>query len=226
MALQFRDRHSELRGFLDRKACVNSIELIDQFCRERPERVWVDPLGSDHRIFCAAELGSGIAEFEEAVARAVSTSAGLKVVTTVVGQTRYVEGNLGSGQGWHQDQPAVFGKVLAYLCSVDDDNGPLQLVDIDIDASDSASPRGRRYSDEEVRETCERYTGSVRTLCGMPGDAVCFNPRRIHRGKPLNKGIRYSLTSYFARTDDATSSAARFQSFRLPPREHSLLTLV
>ena len=115
----------------------------------------------------------------------------------VFGQTRFVDGNLGSGGGWHRDSWGGQFKVIVYLSEVEPGNGGFELI-----------PRTNQFLPKLLsalrygwHERNLRITGNINqgtVYLGSAGDMLLVDTSCIHRGSPLLTGSRKALTIYYS----------------------------
>lgn len=111
---------------------------------------------------------------------------------------KHVEGNIGSGGGWHRDSAHRSQvKVIVYLSDVTDINGPFQYVPSSHWTAHLLKYGGLfssklRYTPAEVSEMQTPITVTAKAGAGIVVDTKC-----VHRGKPMSSGERYALTFYF-----------------------------
>ena len=92
-----------------------------------------------------------------------------------------------------------------YLTDVSDDNGPFQVIlgshDKKNISNDSKSANLESMQCQFDQKTVEKILKSeperLKTLTAKAGTVVLVDTSTIHRGLPLNNGIRYALTNYF-----------------------------
>ena len=119
----------------------------------------------------------------------------------------YLEaGALGSsGDGWHRDAYFSQFKAMIYLSDVDVDNGPFEIIPtshkllfvLKTAFLSSLKKWKTRFTDEEVMRIKESTSAKSIKILGKLGTLVLFNSATIHRGSPIKKGFRYSLTNYY-----------------------------
>jgi hypothetical protein len=117
----------------------------------------------------------------------------------------FTESNIGSGEGWHRDQFFVATKAMLYLTDVGPENGPFQMLAGSATLNDvcrdikTAGLRHMQYriKDEQLRALLARDPARLLTLGGSAGTLLVFNASSIHRGKPIEQGVRYALTNYY-----------------------------
>ena len=118
---------------------------------------------------------------------------------------------MGSGGGeWHKDRTNrkyKYCKAFVYLNDVDENNGPFQYI--------KGSHKGsflirnfikknfgfdkKNFSDDEINNN---FYNDIVTFKKPKGTVIIFDGTGIHRGKPIEKNIRYTLTNY--RNSDET----------------------
>jgi Phytanoyl-CoA dioxygenase (PhyH) len=117
-----------------------------------------------------------------------------------------LEGNPGSGGGWHRDSLTPQFKTMLYLTDVGLDNGPFQilarshhLVQTIRDNRAAHLPYGQvRFTQKQVDEVLENsHRDRVHTLHYPAGTLLIFDSSTIHRGSPIKSGTRLALTNYF-----------------------------
>jgi ectoine hydroxylase-related dioxygenase (phytanoyl-CoA dioxygenase family) len=124
------------------------------------------------------------------------------VKTTLFNRTRFQPGNLGSGGGWHRDHRYGHDiKQLLYLSDVNESNGPFQYIPRSFHWSYhlryATKVDQNQYSDDEIARLIHQSKSEIRTITGKKGDLVIFNTNGIHRGRPIEKGVRCAITNYF-----------------------------
>ncbi len=170
-------------------------------------KLWCDEHMSDQRIFYAENVNESIRSFGsdmdfQRMAQYV-TQKKSELKTTLFNRTRFVTGNKGSGGGWHRD--GIYGhgfKTLLYLTDVHEDNGPFEYIPRSFHWSHHLRYAKRvdqyQYSSEEIEELLLKTTSvKVKTVTAEKGDLVIFNTNGIHRGRPIEKGVRCAITNYF-----------------------------
>tara|TARA_B100000287_G_C20451192_1_gene709540 strand:+ start:182 stop:844 length:663 start_codon:yes stop_codon:yes gene_type:complete len=106
------------------------------------------------------------------------------------------DGSKSSGGGWHCDSHYRQLKAMVYLHDVDEKCGPFAILcgsrDNDVQTLDDNK---YRYSDDIIRNHSLYKKKMV--LTGKKGDIILFDSSNIHRGMPIDRGIRYTLTNYY-----------------------------
>lgn len=169
-------------------------------------RCWSDARKSDQRCFHAELLSSDIAsfahnnDFSSIASELLERKIGL--LGCMANRTRFVEGNLGSGGGWHRDMSYRNGfKALVYLVDVTDKNGCFQYIPKSSKASHhllkTPTPDKYQYTDEDVYKMTGGKPSAIFDVTGKAGTLVLFDTNGVHRGKPIEQGERYALTNYY-----------------------------
>ncbi|TRO15862.1 hypothetical protein EQ826_19825 [Ectopseudomonas mendocina] len=116
-------------------------------------------------------------------------------------------GGLGSGGGWHRDSFLPQFKSICYLTDVSEDNGPFEYVagshalmnKIRYELVSKTRERAHdpRYSQSSVDEYCSIIGGEIKTFTATKGTLVFCDTSGLHRGRPIDQGVRYAVTNYF-----------------------------
>jgi phytanoyl-CoA dioxygenase PhyH len=174
---------------------------------------------SDRRLFGVNRASPKLRQFAEhpalvAMARAFYAVDRVSCLT-LGAQLPFIEGNRGSGEGWHRDALVPQFKSILYLTDVSLENGPFEIIpeshrlrnltrDIVLHGLGSRV----RLEDAEVQSIqARRYPGGVLTVTGLAGTLVLIHASAVHRGRPIAKGERAALTNYY------------FGSAAVPPRQ-------
>jgi len=192
--------------FYSQEKCNKVIDEIKRAHKEHKERIWLDSVESDHRLFGANVVSELISEFY--------LDPFIKGITTFFERTSkyhgftmaadmvYKELNPGSGQGWHRDRADRRQlKVILYLTDVDENCGPFQYFEgshTPTSILQSVLLHGFRYNqnrfkDEEIEKLDQNY---LRTAVGKAGTLLIADVRGIHRGMPMLEGRRIILMNY------------------------------
>lgn len=211
-----------LRGCYDRALCAEIRNEIDALIAEFPDRIDVDPQGSDHRIWGSERASERIKAFHEDPALLSFGSAYLKTevrnITTLAGKVVATPANVGSGGGWHRDSMYEKQiKTIMYLSDVRADNGPFQYV---AGSHGKASvlrtlalhdgPNLKRFRADDLARWCEKHQERIDTIVGSAGDVILVDTRGLHRGMPIVSGTRYALTNYYSAAHRFDELAGQF----------------
>jgi len=190
--------------------CNRAIQETDRLLIEYHDQIWIDDQRSDHRIFGANHLSDLIQEFyiNEFILKIVQTYEGTKVKDgfTLGSKLMYKEENIGSGGGWHRDNP--YGKqtkAIVYLTDVDEGNGPFEYIQGSHKSLDVLKKQfgynfdmhKNRFEDSQLEEIIESNPSKLKTLTAKAGTLIFVDTRGIHHGRPIKSGTRYALTNYF-----------------------------
>ncbi len=194
-----------VEGFWDAAKCEKVVEQIDSVILEKEEQVWKDDKASDHRIYGAGGVIEECREFAEdpGMMALMEAHEGQSLISfALAARLNAVEGNLGSGGGWHRDQALkIQSKAMIYLVDVGPENGPFEYVlgsqkrrfVVESSFRHGFELGKNRYEDSEVAPFLEKS----KVIAGRAGDLVLFNSRGLHRGTPIQAGTRYSITNYY-----------------------------
>jgi len=198
-------------NYYTQERCQKLRTEIDELFIKYKDKLWIDSLKSDYRIFGANRASALVYEFcQDPFIHNIwkNYDPGLPSdFFTTVGRLKFIEGNHGSGGGWHRDcADGRQFKSIIYLSDVERANGPFEYIE------GSHKPlnflRGwlkHLYGHEQYRFTeadVEKYLASFpnqkkQTFLGKAGTLLLVDTRGIHRGSPIFEGVRYAMTNYF-----------------------------
>ncbi|NQY66687.1 MAG: phytanoyl-CoA dioxygenase family protein [Flavobacteriales bacterium] len=198
-----------IENYYSKEKCDQIMSFIDTLIQNHDEYLIKDELESDLRLFGADKLNPIVNEYKndpfiKRIGEAV-LNGGAKSHYVLAQKTKFIDGNLGSGAGWHRDlyEKNMFKSIL-YLSDVDNETGPFQYVSGTHKLSSvfqGIIKFNQKLSCRLENEEIERYyklpQNKLETIQGKAGTLILANTTAIHRGKPLNKGLRYSITNYF-----------------------------
>lgn len=130
----------------------------------------------------------------------------VRTAFTLGASLQAVEGNPGSGGGWHRDSLTHQFKAMLYLTDVSPENGPFQILESSHhlwqtikDNRAAQLPYGQvRMTQEQVDEVLENSSHErLHTLSFPAGTLLIFDSSAIHRGCPIKAGTRLALTNYY-----------------------------
>lgn len=181
---------------LSQDTCEKLIARMEDVMAENRGRVWTDPVGSDTRVLgFEQDIPELIEKFEiERRIKAIDGYLGFKTRSWCLMANRLipVDGNLGSGGGFHRDSPFSHQvKYIWYLTNVDKTTGPFEYLP----GSHKNIIRTRNYYPlGEMR--FEKVEGDLVPVYGKSGTLLICDTKAIHRGKPIERGVRYAITLY------------------------------
>lgn len=184
-------------------------DTIDELCDViKVPNSWVDPEKSDHRFFSSEKHHHLFKEFKDdpLIEKVRKHYTGRKYADKCVLAAKLISkpGNKGSGGGWHMDSPfSLQFKAFLFLTDVTDANGPLEiilqtrknLVRFGLEISGLKKAGQYRFSNEEA-EKIQKKVGAAQRFTAKAGDLVLADVSALHRGRPIESGVRYALTLY------------------------------
>lgn len=122
-----------------------------------------------------------------------------------------------SGGGWHKDGDINLYKSMLYLNDVNEKNGPFLIIkhpkEMEPERIKSNFKKNfltrlyiflgklkknePRFKNQVVEKFCKKNNFKTHQLTAKRGSVVIFDASLIHRGKNIEKGVRYSLTNYY-----------------------------
>lgn len=199
-----------LPNFIPQEQCKLLCDKIDELIESNSINVWRDNLGSDERIYFANEIDSEFNSiYENEKIRNVLrnyTGTDKPQGMLLAARIKFKENNVGSGGGWHRDSPITHQfKAICYLNDVEDSNGPFQYIKRSHNKVNTIKscltkifkPGQYRYNEQEVNCYLESTDSKVISVTGEAGTVAFADTKGIHRGKPLEQGVRYVLFCYF-----------------------------
>jgi len=210
--------------------CERLRNEIDRVIDEYKEYCQVDEVGADHRVFGVENVSTLCREFTHNSDLAQICNGYLNkkgaVLATLAARMMSKEGNLGSGQGWHRDSFNPQFKAIVYLSDVTKSNGPFQYITgshgahkcIDDLSVAKLKLRQTRINCTQVDRLITEQPGRLSTLIAPQGTVVLADTRGIHRGMPIQRGVRYALTNYYYPERNITEQLVKH--FPLIPRKN------
>ncbi|MEM6264186.1 MAG: phytanoyl-CoA dioxygenase family protein [Bacteroidota bacterium] len=199
-----------IENYYSREQCERVTAEIDRLIEAYKDKIWVDEFEADHRIYGANRISDIVREYhEDPFLRDMVKSfheSECEYYFTLAGRIEASGQNLGSGGGWHRDSVHMKQfKSLMYLTDVDEEHGPFQYLrgtqheqSIYNTIQKSGIQFGQnRLSQENVDRIMATGDYQLDTLTGKAGSLVLVDTFGIHRGMPIQKGVRYALTNYF-----------------------------
>jgi hypothetical protein len=215
--------YSTVENFLSKEECASLIKSIDQAFEVYPEATWIGHKSADRRIFGAEHLGGLFDEFfKNDFMHQVGSQyfcGLLGNLQTLVGRIDAVEGNIGSGEGWHRDGNNFQFKSLVYLSDANPENGPFQLIRNshrlsqilkDCCVLNLQNPLGTRFTEEQINTLLAKDPDRLITLSAPAGTMVLVDVSAIHRGSPIQEGRRYVMFNYYYPSYDLAGRLEKF----------------
>lgn len=213
-----------IENYFDNEFCNNSISEID-FAIKKHSKEYIsedaDTAGGDIRFYKFENISKSAAEFSsnQYLENIASKYFGKKLKTHFVlgGKVSAEEDKMtNSGGGWHRDSDFKQFKALVYLNDVHSENGPFLFI---LDSKKKDAKRRKhnirhnfsylkklikslklwnpRYKDSSINSFINKSGNEVFEVTGKKGTVVLFDSSYIHRGKNIEKGVRYSFTNYY-----------------------------
>jgi hypothetical protein len=198
-----------LEGVFSKKWCEEAILEIDLLIKKYNDQIWKDDANSDFRLYGADKISPIISEYykNSQLLSLLQTYEGKEVKDgfTLGARLEAIKGNKGSGGGWHRDHPNVKqSKAIVYLTDVNEENGPFQFIE----GSHTSRSVYRdsyiykydqfqmRFDDEDLDRLIIKEPNRLKTFTAKAGTVILTDTRGIHRGKPIESGVRYAMTNY------------------------------
>jgi hypothetical protein len=192
-------------SYWSREKCKLACDKIDALIEEPSIKLWTDEHHADNRIMGVDKLAPELDLIKDPILS--NQLSRLYCVDSLSGFTMgarlsYEPGNKGSGQGWHRDMAVDYQfKAILYLSDVGQELGPFQyyrgsgnaLSILNFERRHQISIDQSRFTDSDITHLDKK---DFREICAPAGTLIIANTRGIHRGKPIEQGRRYALTSY------------------------------
>ncbi|MDB5256721.1 MAG: hypothetical protein JWM14_1416 [Chitinophagaceae bacterium] len=191
--------------------CEKAIAEIDKSLINYKDKVWVDDQEADYRLFGIDRISEPINHFfqDAFISKVLYGYLKTKVKVegfTLAGRIRAVEKNLGSGGGWHRD--IIYDKqfkAIVYLTDTSRSNGPFEYLEnthrhsviIDSILNNNIGAGQSRFSEKNIEDI--KHSGKFEdcVVTGKAGTLILVDTSGIHRGMPIQEGMRYALTNYY-----------------------------
>jgi len=199
-----------VENYYTKEQCDELITEVDRLLIDYPQFTWKDDFGADKRIYGANRISTLIDKYysDPFLTKMANAFNEMETINnhTLAGKIEAKENNIGSGQGWHRDSvnPYQFKSIL-YLSDVDIDHGPFEFLE-GTDKIRSifegiwnvgTKPKQYRITTEIIDKFVKSDKYKRKILTGKAGTLILVNTFGIHRGMPINKGVRFALTNYF-----------------------------
>jgi hypothetical protein len=213
---------SVVKNLYNNDYCDLAVDEIEQAVKnEKIKKISEESegVGNDIRLFKFENISKTALQFSmnNILSELASSYFGSKVKTHFVlaGKLSYDSIRISnSGGGWHRDSDSKQIKVIVYLDDVNSNNGPLQLISRSR-KFDSKRRKHKfndffyfiknfikngkllppRYSDESILSSFNK--DQIHEITARKGDAIIFDSSLIHKGKNIEKGVRFSFTNYY-----------------------------
>ena len=196
---------------LERKLSISLCKKIIESFEDSvlKNNTWMDEVGSDTRLYYAQDYIKEIDEIlNDELFNSISTKfygRRIKNKFSLMNRVVPVEGNIGSGGGWHRDSPTTHQlKVMIYLSDVKIGNGQFQYIEksfrkLDIFRAIFKYNWGGkyRYEEKEILQYTKDFNSKIIDITGGKGTIVIVDTKGIHRGSPIEKGKRYTIFNYY-----------------------------
>ena len=205
-----------INEFINHRKCDELISLIDKHASE--DYCWRDKYNSDIRIFGIENIEN---DFKNIFKKMNLYNVFKKYIsinkiyeTVMAAKMTFNEKNIGSGGGWHRDTSNRRQlKFILYLSEVSEDNGCFQYIEKSHLLNSKFSSAkilknnfiSQRYSNNEANLISNKLKLKIKSITGSKGSFIVVDTSGLHRGKPMNSGVRYALTNYMSEAPFGTS---------------------
>ncbi len=198
-----------IENFFTEEQCNNYRTEIDQKMDEYKDTVWRDSSDSDNRIYGAEQVSPLFMDYhqneflQQLCERYLQTETNNLI--TLATRTKFKEGNLGSGGGWHRDTAYHHQfKSVVYLTDVEEETGPFTYI--------LGTHKTNNQFDGKVNSDIKKFDfrltqefiDSVKNLgyqevkyTAKKGTMLLIDTKGIHQGSPLKRDVRYTIFNYF-----------------------------
>ena len=201
-----------IRNYFSKEDCSNIIlEMKDAFIFNKNSVEITESL--DHRLYKFEKYSKHAKDFlnDDYLNKLIKKYEARSEIfesTILAGNIKYMLGGKGSGDGWHRDRTFYkykYSKAMIYLNDVSLNNGPFQYLEkshkinniIKIKYLLQNSFSDKWFENDKIEYLNQKLKLKINTVTANAGDLIVFDGTGIHRGKPLNKGERFSLTNYY-----------------------------
>lgn len=195
-----------VENFVEDYLCDNLRDKIDDLTTMGVFS-WEDESKSDTRIFGVEKALSDFNIFNEEINEQIVKKYIGKIKNSFVMANRvlYKDHNLGSGGGWHRDSiNRKQLKYIVYLNDVTSQNGCFQYLESTHKLSTkykfnyklNKNCSNTRFTDDEVDFLLKQFNLNLINFEAKKGTLIVIDTSGIHRGRPMERGVRYALTNY------------------------------
>jgi hypothetical protein len=224
-----RNGYSVIPGYISSEVCAELRSQVDSAIVDYPKALWTGLMGADERIFGINLCGGGFGDFfnDHYLQEVGERYFGCQITNlqTLAGRIGAIEGNIGSGEGWHRDATNCQYKAIIYLNDVNADGGPFQFIakshHLGRILRDSAIMNlddylNTRFTDSQVNRILKREPERLITFTAPAGTVLLVDTSAIHRGSPILAGRRYALFNYYYPYYDVEGRLEKFTPRLLP----------
>jgi len=204
-----------VKNYIDQEKILALRNEVDRLFIDYKDFVWSDSEDSDHRIHGSQRGSKAISQFNEDDFLQLVCNEFLGypafAFSTLSARLHASKNNLGSGGGWHRDTPheSKQFKAILYLTDVSMENDPFQYVDgtqhelsLYRNIWKHHIKYGQhRFEDDEVKNILKDSYYGLTEFSGNSGTLILVNTFGLHRGVPIESGVRYALTNYYYKSN-------------------------
>lgn len=190
-------------NFVSENFCDSSIKALEQDLTNPSVKRWSDDIEADTRIFGYEKLSMNALKFlnNQYINNISSSYLGYETSAKFIlaGRIENKKNNLGSGGGWHRDDAVIKQfKAIIYLSDVDNKHGPFQYIlgSHKLISRLKLFINGHKFYQSRYTENSFVNSNKIFSVKGGKGDLILVDTKGIHRGKPIEEGLRYALTLY------------------------------
>ena len=197
------------RNFLNHETVNDLKDSMDNYLKNK-KFLWKDSKGSDSRIFGIDLIDQKFKkifetdELNSIYKKYISEKSKFSFV--MANKLIYKKGNLGSGGGWHRD--TFFQKQLKfiiYLSDVGEKNGAFEFIPESHYRSSKLVDLFFRIKQKNIRRYADKNYKKAIKFTGSKGDLLIVDTSGVHRGSPIEEGVRYALTNYLSHKEFSES---------------------
>ena len=232
---------SIVKNYYDEEFCSEAIKQIDSIIKMKSDKIYSNTqegTSGDQRLFKIENLSKRAKQFQNdqfinSILNNLSKNK-IKSYFILGGKLTYEKNETkNSGGGWHRDSDLEQFKAMVYLNDVDSSNGPFLFLKnsdrFDLERRENLEKVSFRtkiyiflgklkkhppmYDDMTVENYLIKSETKSTQVTGSKGTLVLFNSTYLHRGKNIEKGIRYTFTNYMF-TDNLLSRYSRKKQFQ------------
>ena len=206
----YKDGFCVIPNFIKPKECDFIKNEITKYIKKNPKKIY-NYHNYDYRIFSFNKVSKISNKFRnnkfiKKIILNYNNENNIKHSFTMGSKLLAKKNNRGSGGGWHRDNlNGPFPKAIIYLSNVKYDNGPFQYVKgsnnffntIEFLFFSKIGYNKKEFNNRLIKKYSKLKKKMIKTLIGKKGTLIIFDSSGIHRGMPIKKEKRYSLTNYY-----------------------------